>query len=101
MLHICVRKFDVTGTAQTFFGTKRNLNLFTSEHSPASCFTVLIIFDSSSGYNLEQHTYTDAGSEAEPVGRIMFPPKDRPLAARRVRWLEEAFSRSTTVLAPN
>ena len=26
MLHTCVRKFDVTSTAQTFLGTKRSLN---------------------------------------------------------------------------
>ena len=26
MLHTCVRKFDVTGTAQTFLGTKRSLS---------------------------------------------------------------------------
>ena len=27
MLHACVRKFDVAGTAQTFLGTKRSLKI--------------------------------------------------------------------------
>ena len=27
MINACVRKFDVTGTAQTFLGTKRSLTL--------------------------------------------------------------------------
>ena len=42
MLYSCVRKFDVTGTAQTFLGTKRSLSAISVSVAALFCLTLLI-----------------------------------------------------------